>query len=294
MRKFWLLFCMSAAILSARENPFVPISELNTSVMTTNIVEQYPEFDRQDIKFPSDMSLLLGITIRYRANDGSIKEKVISDINKTVDWKNEYVIEKLKNPEPMVAKKLDVSVTMPELALPKVAAPVKISDKNDTNLTAKKDINRTLSMSAPSVVMINLDTQKSNEVVKAQSAQEPAKTPIDVKITPNVKPKTNIHSSSKIVNFMNFVKFDADDGELKILTKSKNIKHFAYEDNKIVIDFSRPPRSFKTRALKFENGVFKGAIIGWHDSYYRVVVMLDKKRKYKLEALKDGYELRVE
>ncbi len=285
---------MSAAILSARENPFVPISELNTSVMTTNIVEQYPEFDRQDIKFPSDMSLLLGITIRYRANDGSIKEKVISDINKTVDWKNEYVIEKLKNPEPMVAKKLDVSVTMPELALPKVAAPVKISDKNDTNLTAKKDINRTLSMSAPSVVMINLDTQKSNEVVKAQSAQEPAKTPIDVKITPNVKPKTNIHSSSKIVNFMNFVKFDADDGELKILTKSKNIKHFAYEDNKIVIDFSRPPRSFKTRALKFENGVFKGAIIGWHDSYYRVVVMLDKKRKYKLEALKDGYELRVE
>ncbi|MFC2491672.1 MAG: hypothetical protein ACFNUJ_03270, partial [Campylobacter curvus] len=112
MRKFWLLFCMSAAILSARENPFIPISELNTSVMTTNIVEQYPEFDRQDIKFPSDMSLLLGITIRYRANDGSIKEKVISDINKTVDWKNEYVIEKLKNPEPMVAKKLDVSVTM--------------------------------------------------------------------------------------------------------------------------------------------------------------------------------------
>lgn len=285
---------MSVAILSARENPFVPISELNTSVMTTNIVEQYPEFDRQDIKFPSDMSLLLGITIRYRANDGSIKEKVISDINKTVDWKNEYVIEKLKNPEPMVAKKLDVSVTMPELALPKVAAPVKISDKNDTNLTAKKDINRTLSMSAPSVVMINLDTQKSNEVVKAQSAQEPAKTPIDVKITPNVKPKTNIHSSSKIVNFMNFVKFDANDGELKILTKSKNIKHFAYEDNKIVMDFSRPPRSFKTRALKFENGVFKGAIIGWHDSYYRVVVMLDKKRKYKLEALKDGYELRVE
>lgn len=280
--------------MSARENPFVPISELNTSVMTTNIVEQYPEFDRQDIKFPSDMSLLLGITIRYRANDGSIKEKVISDINKTVDWKNEYVIEKLKNPEPMVAKKLDVSVTMPELALPKVATPVKISDKNDTNLTAKKDINRTLSMSAPSVVMINLDTQKSNEVVKAQSAQEPAKTPIDVKITPNVKPKTNIHSSSKIVNFMNFVKFDADDGELKILMKSKNIKHFAYEDNKIVMDFSRPPRSFKTRALKFENSVFKGAIIGWHDSYYRVVVMLDKKRKYKLEALKDGYELRVE
>lgn len=280
--------------MSARENPFIPISELNTSVMTTNIVEQYPEFDRQDIKFPSDMSLLLGITIRYRANDGSIKEKVISDINKTVDWKNEYVIEKLKNPEPMVAKKLDVSVTMPELALPKVAAPVKISDKNDTNLTVKKDINRTLSMSAPSVVMINLDTQKSNEVVKAQSAQEPAKTPIDVKITPNVKPKTNIHSSSKIVNFMNFVKFDANDGELKILTKSKNIKHFAYEDNKIVMDFSRPPRSFKTRTLKFENSVFKGAIIGWHDSYYRVVVMLDKKRKYKLEALNDGYELRVE
>ncbi|MCD8213010.1 MAG: AMIN domain-containing protein [Campylobacter sp.] len=292
MKKIWLLFFIAIA-LNARENPFMPMGELNGSVMTTNIIEQYAQFDKQNIKFPSDMSLLLGITIKYRANDGSIKEKVIQDINKTVDWNDEYVIEKVKNPGSVVAKKLDVSVTMPEQAMPKVAPVVKILDKNDTNQTAKIDVNKTSPIQTPNVVMIDLDTKNADDTKKPAQEVAPNK-PIEVKITPSVKPKINVSESSKIVEFMNFVKFDINGQSLKILTTSKNIKHFFYEKNKIVLDFTKPPVSFKTRSLKFDDTVFKNTIIGWHKSYYRVVITLDKKRRYKLDKIEDGYELQVE
>jgi len=75
MKKIWLVLSILTASLCARENPFMPISELNTSVMTTNVVEKYDSFNSLSFKFPSDAMLLLDVTIRYRANDGSIKEK---------------------------------------------------------------------------------------------------------------------------------------------------------------------------------------------------------------------------
>ena len=80
MKKIWLVLSILTASLCARENPFMPISELNTSVMTTNVVEKYDSFNSLSFKFPSDAMLLLDVTIRYRANDGSIKEKRLTDI----------------------------------------------------------------------------------------------------------------------------------------------------------------------------------------------------------------------
>ena len=60
-----------------------------------------------------------------------------------------------------------------------------------------------------------------------------------------------------------------------------------------MLDFAKPPRSFKTKNLKLENENFKNVIIGWHDSYFRVVVELDKMHKYKLEAAENGYMLKL-
>ena len=101
MKKIWLVLSILTASLCARENPFMPISELNTSVMTTNVVEKYDSFNSLLFKFPSDAMLLLDVTIRYRANDGSIKEKRLTDINKTIDWNDEFALSKMKNPEPV-------------------------------------------------------------------------------------------------------------------------------------------------------------------------------------------------
>ena len=285
MKKIWLVLSILTASLCARENPFMPISELNTSVMTTNVVEKYDSFNSLSFKFPSDAMLLLDVTIRYRANDGSIKEKRLTDINKTIDWNDEFALSKMKNPEPVTAKKLDVSVTMAEVPAQKVSTPV-IIEKNETKIS-NKDRNKTSDVPTPNVVVIDLGTKKAKEPAK------PKQKVVEVKIEPATKPVQEIKSSEKEVKFLGFVSFLAHEKELNIITKAKNLKHFAYEKNKIVLDFAKPPRSFKTRNLKLENETFKNVIIGWHDKYFRVVLELDKMHKYKLETAENGYVLKL-
>lgn len=285
MKKIWLVLSILTVSLCARENPFMPISELNTSVMTTNVVEKYDSFNSLSFKFPSDAMLLLDVTIRYRANDGSIKEKRLTDINKTIDWNDEFAISKMKNPEPVAAKKLDVSVTMAEVPAQKASTPV-IIEKNETKIS-NKDRNKTSDVPTPNVVVIDLGTKKAKEPAK------PEQKVVEVKIEPVSKPVQETKSSEKEVKFLGFVSFLAHEKELNIITKAKNLKHFAYEKNKIVLDFAKPPRSFKTRNLKLENETFKNVIIGWHDKYFRVVLELDKMHKYKLETAENGYVLKL-
>lgn len=285
MKKIWLVLSILTASLCARENPFMPISELNTSVMTTNVVEKYDSFNSLSFKFPSDAMLLLDVTIRYRANDGSIKEKRLTDINKTIDWNDEFAISKMKNPEPVAAKKLDVSVTMAEVPAQKVSTPV-IIEKNETKIS-NKDRNKTSDVPTPNVVVIDLGTKKAKEPAK------PEQKVVEVKIEPTTKPVGETKSSEKEVKFLGFISFLAHEKELNIITKAKNLKHFAYEKNKIVLDFAKPPRSFKTRNLKLKNEIFKNVIIGWHDKYFRVVLELDKMHKYKLETAENGYVLKL-
>ena len=285
MKKIWLVLSILTASLCARENPFMPISELNTSVMTTNVVEKYDSFNSLSFKFPSDAMLLLDVTIRYRANDGSIKEKRLTDINKTIDWNDEFALSKMKNPEPVAAKKLDVSVTMAEVPAQKVSTPV-IIEKNETKIS-NKDRNKTSDVPTPNVVVIDLGTKKAKEPAK------PEQKVVEVKIEPASKPVGEIKSSEKEVKFLGFVSFLTHEKDLNIITKAKNLKHFAYEKNKIVLDFAKPPRSFKTRNLKLENETFKNVIIGWHDKYFRVVLELDKMHKYKLETAENGYVLKL-
>lgn len=285
MKKIWLVLSILTASLCARENPFMPISELNTSIMTTNVVEKYDSFNSLSFKFPSDAMLLLDVTIRYRANDGSIKEKRLTDINKTIDWNDEFAISKMKNPEPVAAKKLDVSVTMAEVPAQKVSTPV-IIEKNETKIS-NKDRNKTSDVPTPNVVVIDLGTKKAKEPAK------PEQKVVEVKIEPASKPVQEAKSSEKEVKFLGFISFLTHEKELNIITKAKNLKHFAYEKNKIVLDFAKPPRSFKTRNLKLENETFKNVIIGWHDKYFRVVLELDKMHKYKLETAENGYVLKL-
>ena len=285
MKKIWLVLSILTASLCARENPFMPISELNTSVMTTNVVEKYDSFNSLSFKFPSDAMLLLDVTIRYRANDGSIKEKRLTDINKTIDWNDEFALSKMKNPEPVTAKKLDVSVTMAEVPAQKVSTPV-IIEKNETKIS-NKDRNKTSDVPTPNVVVIDLGTKKAKEPAKSEQKV------VEVKIEPTTKPVQEIKNSEKEVKFLGFVSFLAHEKELNIITKARNLKHFAYEKNKIVLDFAKPPRSFKTRNLKLENETFKNVIIGWHDKYFRVVLELDKMHKYKLETAENGYVLKL-
>ena len=213
MKKIWLVLSIFAVSVFARENPFMPISELNTSVMTTNIIEKFDRFDSLSFKFPSDAALLLDVTIRYRANDGTIKEKRLADINKTIDYSDEFALNKVKNPESVVAKKLDVSVTIANMPSQKVSTPV-IIEKNETKIS-NKDRNKTSDMPTPNVVVIDLSTDKAKE-----TNIKPEQKVVEIKIEPSAKPVDSV-KNGKDVKFLGFISFLANNKELKSLQKLK-------------------------------------------------------------------------
>lgn len=270
MRIFYLFLAVVGCL--ARENPFVPSGDINSDIITTNIKEEYEVFDKQSIKFPSDASLLLNIKIKYRANDGTIKEKSI-DINKTIDYSDEYALLKLHEPKPVVSKKLDVSVTMPDVSV------VKVVKKVDENVTLPKPSD------AP--ILTQKIEQNNTEVVIKH-----VRIPINEQEKATKKGDLNINLPLKSVKFMDFIRFDANTNRLNIITKDRLIKHFKHEKDKIVIDFNGKPM-FKTKDISLETGNFKKLTLGWHKSFYRVVIKLTKPQKYDLNTLKDanGYEV---
>ncbi|AQW81892.1 putative periplasmic protein (AMIN domain) [Campylobacter pinnipediorum subsp. pinnipediorum] len=268
MNKILLIFVLVFGVY-ARENPFVSMNDLNTSIVTTNIKEEYKEFEKRNVNFPSDASLLLDVKFKYRASDGSIKEKKL-DINETINFKNKYVIAKIKDLEIPKSEKLDVSVTMPE------KSSIKILDINST-----QDDNKTKKIiSVP-------------EEMKISSVASNENTKINIKDTQNIS-ISQVQLPLKSIKIFDFLRFDINPMSMKILTADKVVKHFKYEKNKIVIDFKRKNR-FKTRSINVDCGAFKDITVGWHKNYYRVVVKLDKNYKYNFSNLQNlsGYSIKL-
>ncbi|KEA45905.1 hypothetical protein CR66_05770 [Campylobacter mucosalis] len=270
MRIFYLLFIFFG-LLFGRENPFLPTSELNTSVMSTNLKDSFEEFHKQEINFPTNANLLLDVSFSYRVDDGSIKHKRI-DINKTIDKNAKYILIKEQAPQEM-AKNLDVSVTIPK--------PV-AQDINITKDTIKRDT--IAQIAVPSVTHIDLGVNAKKQDVNISKKSK--KTELDVKF----KSKNEIKND---VKFLNFIDFKIDDLLMKINTKDKVIKHFAYDKHKIVIDFKQPHTAFKTKTIKLENKAFKNVTIGWHKNSYRVVIELNDRYKYTLKNSDNGYEVEL-
>lgn len=115
MVRIWSILSVFFVLVSARENPFAPAGKLDSSVVTGNLVEILEPFEKQVVKFPSDAREFVSLILRYKSEDGSIKEKLI-EINRAINWQEELVLSKSKTPS--IASKPDVSVTMD---LPKIA-----------------------------------------------------------------------------------------------------------------------------------------------------------------------------
>lgn len=157
MRKFWYLSAVLAVSAVARENPFLPTGELNSSVMTSNPQEQRKLFDKQEIKF-GDTGLLLDIVLRYRASDGSIKERVISDVNETINSDDEYVLQKAQ-PKPQTAASAQKS------AQP-TFAPNQNFGKPD------KSAKPPVAVAVPQETQLNFDVQKDKKAKNQNAAAQ--------------------------------------------------------------------------------------------------------------------------
>lgn len=180
MRKFWYLSAVLAASAVARENPFLPTGELNSSVMTSNPQEQRKLFDKQEIKF-GDTGLLLDIVLRYRASDGSIKERVISDVNETINSDDEYVLQKAQ-PKPQTAASVQKS------AQP-TFAPNQNFGKPD------KGAKPPVAVAVPQETQLNFDVQKDKKT-KNQNAVAQNKIAEKQATSKNVAAK-NLESAQK-------------------------------------------------------------------------------------------------
>lgn len=310
--KIFLLFVTFFALLGARENPFVPTSELNTSVMTTNVKESYENFEREDVSLPPDASLLLGVSLRYRASDGSIKHKNF-DINKSIPIGTQLILKDPSLPE-KTAQKLDVSVTaienkpivMPERNETKrgahTLAPIAVPTPEPINLTSqapkKQEPTNPLPKQAGEKPAIPSQTGGYVAVVKSEqnnssvAEQNLSNTQTSLEKSEfKWQTKPAKHSSAKSFKFLDFVEFEINDFELKILTKDALVRHFAYENNKIVIDLKRDRRTFQTSRTNLANKGFADMTIGWHKGSYRIVVRTDARYKYELKKQDYGYLL---
>lgn len=349
-------FVLFISLVVARENPFIPTNELNTSIMTTNLTESYETLEKQDVNFSKDASLLLNIVFNYRANDGTIRQKII-DINKTVDSNKEYIISKMGMLEADSIPKLDVSVTIPKQKpldanitkkgkheLSDIQTPdpvsiklesVKVSDSATTvpviakkkeqpqkpeltpatkameiNTTLPSDTNNSLKISTKKYggTSVLAKTKKDDVVLKnATSTQADKKTTLEYKLANNTSkpeyfaksPKQNTKTTQKtkskvLFTGLNFIKFEPTPNGLKIITKDKMIKHFAYEQHKIVIDFNARHKAFATKEIVLNHDRFKDVTIGWHKGNYRAVIRLNERSGYTVTPLKDeGYILEL-
>ena len=157
MRKFWYLSAVLAASAVARENPFLPTGELNSSVMTSNPQEQRKLFDKQEIKF-GDTGLLLDIVLRYRASDGSIKERVISDVNETINSDDEYVLQKAQ--------------PRPQTAAPAQKSPQPTFAPNQNFGKPDKGAKPPVAVAVPQETQLNFDVQKDKKTKNQNAAAQ--------------------------------------------------------------------------------------------------------------------------
>ncbi|WP_170000806.1 AMIN domain-containing protein [Campylobacter sp. RM16189] len=258
MRKIWFLI-LFLCFCFGRENPFVPVGKLNTNIVTTNIVETLSPFDKQHIKFPSDTKEFISLTLKYKNLDGSVREKII-DVNKSIDWQDEFVLTRVATPS--VVTKTDVSVTKDEAKIAIKAI------KKDENATLKKEIKKEIKV--------------DENLTKKEPLKDVVIIPVeDIKQTP-----------IKTINFRKMT-LEVDLMQIKFLTSEKKIRDFKIDrDKKIVIDFSNS-LNFYTKTFKLDCGAFKSITFGAHDKFYRATINLDQKYNYTIENIENGYILKV-
>lgn len=81
------LFLLISAVLLARENPFVPIVNINNP----SPIEEIKEFKKQAFNVPSDARVLNKMKLIYTNVDGTLKEFEL-DINEALDWHKVYML----------------------------------------------------------------------------------------------------------------------------------------------------------------------------------------------------------
>lgn len=281
MRKIVFL-CLSALVF-ARENPFIPTGELNTDVMTTNLKQEYEPFSKLNIEpKPGDM-LLKEVVLRFVKDDGSERVERI-DVKKMINNSANYVLIDAKDticspcPAPIVIEQ--VAISQPN----EIAKPInepEVKPEPETVETTNDTTNVTQEQPA-----IDKPKEAQNTLQKAEQNVQ-----ADIKTAEKTEPK-----EPEIIDklkFKNLARFETSDGVIRIYTSAKLVKDFAYNNEKVVLDFSAKFRQFPTFLKQLKAAGFKSINIGAHSGYFRVVIVPNSFKRYILRKINGGYALEI-
>jgi len=142
----------------------------------------------------------------------------------------------------------------------------------------KKRVNRAVDWHYPLI----LTQQKRNEKIQFK---DKTKTKLY---------KCKIERPKQAIKAFQFSVINMCEKKMLIATKDELIREF-YLPNpaRIVLDFARE-RGARTKVIKNLQVIpFNKIVIGKHNSYYRMVIYMDGKYKYRLSDHKDGYLIDV-
>ncbi|TXE85894.1 AMIN domain-containing protein [Campylobacter volucris] len=175
--KFFIFFVLSTILLNAKDNPF------DNNMEKKNLeFAQFSPFQRQDFNFDSNARILKNITITYINLDGS-EQQMTLDINKSIDWHDNFAF--IKSKAPNATPILDVSVTVDKKSSKKV-------EENNTTINIETplftgDIYNFLSLSFYNN-KINIKTR--DKMLRNLSIGDPTKIIVDFAKNQNFNTKT--------------------------------------------------------------------------------------------------------
>lgn len=174
---FFIFFVLFAILLNAKDNPF------DNNMEKKNLeFAQFSPFQRQDFNFDSNARILKNITITYINLDGS-EQQMTLDINKSIDWHDNFAF--IKSKAPNATPILDVSVTVDKKSSKKV-------EENNTTINIETplftgDIYNFLSLSFYNN-KINIKTR--DKMLRNLSIGDPTKIIVDFAKNQNFNTKT--------------------------------------------------------------------------------------------------------
>jgi len=108
-----------------------------------------------------------------------------------------------------------------------------------------------------------------------------------------IKQKKKLKTKYKKIASIKYATFFSSKKTLKIVTKDKIIRNFLLPSpHRIVLDFKRDT-NLKSLTKENKKSIFCKVRIGNHDGYYRAVIELDGRYRYKMSKASNGYVLRL-
>ena len=136
-----------------------------SSVATPQNTPAPKNFTQQTFALPSDALTIESLIVRYRDDDGALHEKIV-DINRSIDWHDDFVLS--ASAKPALHRALDVSVTSTDPNLQKQASQSGITPSFAPRLelpleTLKFDDGLKFVIRKDSVQLITADNFKSSD-----------------------------------------------------------------------------------------------------------------------------------